>query len=288
MQLDDSDRAAAAALIELAFAEDLGESGDRTSMALIPETQTATATFVARRPGTLAGLPVATMAASRFDSRLVTKWLVNDGAAVAAAQPIGSISGPLRAILAAERTVLNFLQRLSGVATLTRAFVDAAAGTHAAILDTRKTTPGWRRLEKYAVRCGGGRNHRFGLYDALLIKDNHIAGVGGDVAEAVQRARAHAGNAGLPVEIEVDSLTQLEAVLAVRPEIVLLDNMSVQRMTEAVTLRDRIAPGVLLEASGGINLQTVRAIAETGVDRISIGALTHSAPALDLALDLPA
>jgi len=280
--------AAALALIDLALAEDLGTTGDRTTLALIPEASTATAALIARTPGVVAGLQIAAMVIGQVDANLKMTFNVEDGAGVTRGDVIGTVAGSLRSILIAERTALNFLQRLSGIATLTRKFVDASASTNAVILDTRKTTPGWRLLEKYAVKCGGGVNHRIGLYDAILIKDNHIAGVSGDVVEAVLRARAYPGNAGLEVEIEVDSLAQLERVLSVHPEIVLLDNMSNQLMREAVALRDRLAPGTKLEASGGVNLTTVRAIAETGVDRISVGALTHSAPALDIALDIPA
>jgi nicotinate-nucleotide pyrophosphorylase (carboxylating) len=175
---------------------------------------------------------------------------------------------------------------MSGIATMTARYVDAIRGTNAVVLDTRKTAPGWRWLDKYAVACGGGTNHRNGLFDGILIKDNHIAGLGPDgVAEAVRRARAHPANAGLPVEIEVDSLEQLAEVLPLRPEIVLLDNMPPATMAQAVALRNAKSPGTKLEASGGITLATIRAAAESGVDRISVGAITHSAPALDIALD---
>ncbi len=274
-------------LIDLALAEDLGTAGDRTTLALIPKDQIATATFVARTPGIVAGLQVAAMVIHQVDANLKTDFAISDGAAVTRGTVLGTITGSLRSILIAERTALNFLQRLSGIASLTRKFVDEIAGTRAVILDTRKTTPGWRHLEKYAVKCGGGVNHRFGLYDAILIKDNHIAGVNGDVVEAVNRARSYPGNARLPVEIEVDSLVQLENVLIAKPEIVLLDNMSTDLLRQAVAIRDRLAPTTQLEASGGVNLSTVRGIAETGVDRISVGAITHSAPALDIALDIP-
>jgi nicotinate-nucleotide pyrophosphorylase (carboxylating) len=189
--------------------------------------------------------------------------------------------------LTAERTALNFLQRLSGVATRTRLFVAAVAGTRAQILDTRKTTPGWRLLEKYAVRCGGGHNHRLGLYDGVLIKDNHLACLGnrpGAITEAVAAARAGLGTT-VPLELEVDGLHQLDEALACRPDIVLLDNMPPEDLRAAVRRRDRDAPGVLLEASGGVTLETVAAIAATGVDRVSVGSLTHSAVALDIALD---
>ena len=196
------------------------------------------------------------------------------------------LRGRAAPILTGERTALNFLQRLSGVASLTRQFVDAVAGLPVKILDTRKTTPGWRRLEKYAVRMGGGTNHRIGLFDMVLIKDNHLAALKPRetaIKQAVESARSEFPT--LPVEVEVDSLEQLDQALAVRPDIVLLDNMPPERMREAVARRNAAAPEVKLEASGGVNLQTVRAIAETGVDRISVGALTHSAKALDIALD---
>jgi len=194
----------------------------------------------------------------------------------------------LRALLVAERPALNFLQRLSGIATLTRRYVDAVAGTRPQILDTRKTTPGWRLLEKYAVRTGGGHNLRLGLFDGILIKDNHLAGLGGDVKKVIRLARSLPANAGLPVEVEVDSLDQLAVALAEKPEIVLLDNMGPDLLRKAVAMRDSNSPTTLLEASGGVTLDTVRPSAETGVDRISVGALTHSAPALDIALDYQA
>jgi nicotinate-nucleotide pyrophosphorylase (carboxylating) len=272
-------------LVELALAEDLGPTGDRTSLATIPESKTATAAFVARAPGVLAGLPAAAMVCRMVDPALAFAVLVEDGARLERGTTIATVSGSLRSILAAERTALNFLQHLSGIASLTRKFVDAAAGFRAKILDTRKTTPGWRLLEKYAVRMGGGVNHRMGLFDAILIKDNHLAGLKADPRKAVAMAREYPGNAGLPVEVEVDSLGQFDDALAVRAEIVLLDNMNLDGLRSAVARRDAVAPQVLLEASGGVNLFTVRDIASTGVDRISVGALTHSAPALDIALD---
>jgi nicotinate-nucleotide pyrophosphorylase (carboxylating) len=277
--------AACRRLVELALAEDLGTTGDRTSLATIPADATGRAAFVARSPGVVAGLPVAAMVCAAVDPQLAFAVVTPDGSRLERGTVLATVAGPLRAVLAAERTALNFLQRLSGVATLTRAFVDAAGGHRAQLLDTRKTTPGWRLLEKYAVRCGGGVNHRVGLYDGVLIKDNHLAGLGGDVRRAVEAARAYPGNAGLPVEVEVDTLEQLEHALAVRADIVLLDNMPPDLLRAAVARRDAVAPGVLLEASGGVNLRTVREIAATGVDRISVGALTHSAPALDVGLD---
>ena len=276
---------AARRLVELALAEDLGSTGDRTSESVIPAEARATAVFIARSGGVIAGLPVARIVCETFPG-LVLHDVVTDGIAVAPKTEIAVLSGPLRAILVAERTALNFLQRLSGIATLTRKYVDAVAGTNAVVLDTRKTTPGWRNLEKYAVRCGGGTNHRMGLYDGILIKDNHLAGLGmGGVRKAVELARRDPRNAGLPVEIEVDSLAQLDEALSVHPEIVLLDNMPADMMRDAVKRRNVASPHTKLEASGGINLTTIRAAAETGVDRISVGAITHSVTALDIALD---
>ena len=277
--------AACRKLIDLALAEDLGATGDRTSLATIPANATAAAAFVARSAGVVAGLPAAAMVCQAIDPALTFTVVSDDGARPDRGATLATVSGSLRSILAAERTALNFLQRLSGVATLTRKFVDAVAGYRARILDTRKTTPGWRLLEKYAVRMGGGANHRIGLFDGILIKDNHLAGLNGDVRKAVEAARTFPGNAGIPVEVEVDTLAQLEHALAVRADIVLLDNMNLEQLKAAVARRDAVAPGVLLEASGGVNLQTVRDVAATGVDRISVGALTHSAPALDIALD---
>ncbi|MBM3979351.1 MAG: carboxylating nicotinate-nucleotide diphosphorylase [Planctomycetes bacterium] len=285
MTLSPAEAGAADTLIALALSEDLGTGGDRTSLATIPESTTARAAFVARGAGVVAGLPVAERVCHAVSAALAFTPAVPDGTATARGTVLATVGGPLRAVLAAERTALNFLQRLSGVASLTRKFVDAAGGFRARVLDTRKTTPGWRLLEKYAVRAGGGTNHRVGLYDGILIKDNHLAGIGGDVRRAVEAARAFAGNAGLPVEVEVDTLDQLEVALAVRADIVLLDNMSLDQLRAAVARRDAVAPGVLLEASGGVNLTTVRDIAATGVDRVSVGALTHSAPALDIGLD---
>jgi nicotinate-nucleotide pyrophosphorylase (carboxylating) len=276
---------AADALIRLALAEDLDAAGDRTSLATIPEGEFARAAFVARAAGVVAGLPVAERVCRAVSPHLAFAPAVPDGTATARGTRLATVSGPLRAILAAERTALNFLQRLSGVASLTRQFVDPCGNYRAKILDTRKTTPGWRLLEKYAVRAGGGANHRVGLHDAILIKDNHLAGLGGDVRKAVEAARSYPGNAGLPVEVEVDTLEQLEVALAVRADIVLLDNMTPDQLRAAVARRDAVAPGVLLEASGGVNLGTVRDIAATGVDRIRVGALTHSAPARDIGLD---
>jgi nicotinate-nucleotide pyrophosphorylase (carboxylating) len=278
-------------LIKLALAEDLGSAGDITSQAVIPPDLAGRAVFVARTWGVIAGLPAAAAVVAAFDPRLQFQTLVEEGTRVEAGARLALVGGPMRSILAAERTALNFLQRLSGVATQTRRYVDAIAGLPNQILDTRKTTPGWRLLEKYAVRCGGGHNHRLGLYDGVLIKDNHLAALPmGDqrlqIAEAMRRAHAaRRPEAALSVEIEVDNLEELDAALAAGPDIILLDNMPLDMLREAVRRRNEKARSVKLEASGGVTLATVRAIAETGVDRISVGALTHSAPALDIALD---
>jgi nicotinate-nucleotide pyrophosphorylase (carboxylating) len=290
-QFTPAETAACCQLVNLALAEDLDGAGDVTSQATIPADLRGRAAFVARADGVVAGLPAAALVVAAVDTTLVVKPQVQDGTPVRRGTRLATASGPMRGILAAERTALNFLQRLSGVATQTAKYVQAVAGLPGRIFDTRKTTPGWRLLEKYAVRQGGGHNHRVGLYDALLVKDNHLAALAaaapGDVWQRLQAALASRGS--LPVEIEVDTPEQLEQVLPLRPDMVLLDNMTNDQMRAAVALRDRLAPGVLLEASGGVTLATVRGIAETGVDRISVGALTHSAVALDIALDyLPA
>jgi nicotinate-nucleotide pyrophosphorylase (carboxylating) len=289
VEFDNAARDCALRLITLALEEDLRDRGDLTSRALIDPEAHGTVQIVARRAGVLSGLPVAGMVFAAVDPQVQLACRLRDGAALARGTAIADVSGPIRSLLTGERTVLNFLTHLSGVATLTRQFVDAVAGTKATILDTRKTLPGWRALEKYAVRCGGGTNHRMGLYDGVLIKDNHVAAwCGSDrthtLAEAVRQARDRSP-AGVAVEIEVDSPDQLADALQGAPDIVLLDNMPAVMLREAVALRDRVARGVRLEASGGISLATVRSIAESGVERISIGLLTHSAPALDLAFD---
>lgn len=268
-------------VVRAALAEDLGRAGDVTARACAPEDARLAAVFAARREGRVAGLACARLAvlaldpAARFEARLA------DGDDAAPGAVLAEVEAGARALLSAERTALNLLGRLSGVATLTRSYVRAVAGTAARIADTRKTTPGLRALEKHAVLCGGGLNHRFGLDDAILIKDNHIAVCGGDVAEAVRRARAFSGHL-MKVEVEVDGLDQLEAALAEGPDVVMLDNFSLGDLRRAVALTSGRA---VLEASGGVSLETVRAIAETGVDVISVGALTHSAPALDVGLD---
>lgn len=287
MNLSPCEADACLRLITWSLAEDLGPAGDLTSRATISENMNGQAACIARAHGTLAGLPAVAMVVVSVDSQLNFQPLMADAASVEPGTRLAILSGPMRSLLVAERTALNFLQRLSGIATMTRRFVDAVAGLPVQILDTRKTTPGWRLLEKYAVRCGGGHNHRIGLYDGILIKDNHLAALGGGsavVTEAVRKARQQVGHS-IPVEVEVENFEQLDAALAERPDIVLLDNMPPAMMHEAVRRRNAVAPEVKLEASGGVTLQTVRAIAETGVDRISVGALTHSAPSLDIALD---
>jgi nicotinate-nucleotide pyrophosphorylase (carboxylating) len=290
--LNPAERRAASHLVELALQEDLQTVGDLTCAAVIPEGLTGQALFVARSEGVVAGLPVVGLVyeVSQTGGEVTFEPLVEDGARLKPGTALGRVTGAMSAILATERTALNFLQRLSAVASLTRAYVDQVADLPCRILDTRKTTPGWRLLEKYAVRCGGGQNHRMGLYDGVMLKDNHLAalarsGAGeGTIAGAVRAVRQQYGTS-VPLEVEVDTLEQLDEALDAGPDVVLLDNMSLDQLREAVQRRNRDAPGVLLEASGGINLTTLRGIAETGVDRISVGALTHSAPALDIGLD---
>jgi nicotinate-nucleotide pyrophosphorylase (carboxylating) len=275
-----------AVLIDFALTEDLGDDSDVTSRATIPDGLKGRAAFVARAPGVLAGLEAAERVCLRVDHNLRFNAQRQDGQRLGVGETIATVEGAMRSILMAERTALNFLQRLSGVASLTRQFVDAVAGLPVKILDTRKTTPGWRMLEKYAVRMGGGTNHRIGLFDMVLIKDNHLAAIRPKetaIRHAVEAARSEFPT--VPIEVEVESLEQLDQALDAKPDIVLLDNMRLDQMKEAVSRRNAAAPEVKLEASGGVNLHTVRAIAETGVDRISVGALTHSAKALDIALD---
>lgn len=266
--------------VEQALLEDLGVRGDLTTDATVHRGTMSAATFGARRAGVIAGLAVAEAAFHALDATVVFEPLVADGARVAAGEVAARVSGPAHALLTGERVALNFLSHMSGIATLTRRYVDLVAGTGARIADTRKTTPGLRAFEKYAVRCGGGQNHRSGLYDAILIKDNHIVAAGG-IEAALSAARAHAGHM-VKIEIEVTSLDELAEALKHPVDAVLLDNMEPSMLREAVALVDRRA---ITEASGGVNLETVRAIAESGVDLISIGALTHSAPILDLGLD---
>jgi nicotinate-nucleotide pyrophosphorylase (carboxylating) len=267
-------------VVRAALAEDLGRAGDITSEACIPADARLAARIAVRKAGVVAGLDCARIALAVLDPHARFEPAVHDGEMVQAGTVLALVEGPARAVLSAERVALNLLGRLSGVATLTSDYVQAVQGTGARIADTRKTTPGLRALEKYAVRCGGGLNHRFGLDDAILIKDNHVAACGG-VGPALDRARAAAGHL-VKIEVEVDSLDQLDEALPHRPDVIMLDNFSLADLTEAVR---RTGGRVRLEASGGVSLQTVRAIAETGVDVISVGALTHSAPALDVGLD---
>ena len=291
-------------LTRLAVFEDLDRGQDWTTVCLVGEASKAAANIVARQAGVMAGLAAIPALLDEMEIEADLRLLAADGDAVPARTTVATIAGSARDLLTSERTILNLLGRLSGIATQTRRFVDAIAGTKARLYDTRKTIPGWRRLEKYAVHCGGGHNHRTGLYDAILIKDNHLA-LGRDEpgaaafapAEAVRRARAFlaqqvagevprgAPDPAMLVEVEVDSLEQLQEVLPEKPDIVLLDNMTPDMLRAAVTIRDGGGYASELEASGGINLQTIRAVAESGVERISSGALTHSAVCLDVALD---
>ncbi len=286
-------------LLELAVCEDLANGRDLTTDGLVPGEATGRAEIIAREAGVAAGLPLVEMTLGRIEPRLKWRATLQDGRVLRPADCLGSREGPAGAILKAERIVLNMLGRLCGIAGLTRRYVEAVSATTARIYDTRKTTPGWRRLEKYAVRQGGGCNHRTGLFDAVLIKDNHLA-LGREFsaarsytpAEAVVRARdfiaaelSPSEAANTIIEIEVDTLQQFDEVLPAGPHIVLLDNMSEAELREAVSRRDKLKAAVELEASGGVTLETVAAIARTGVERISVGALTHSAASLDLGLD---
>ena len=267
-------------VVRMALAEDLGRAGDITAAACVPAEARLRAAFRARQPGVAAGLACARLAVAALDPEARFVAETEDGDAVEPGAVLARVEANARALLSAERTALNLLGRLSGIATLTAAYVAAVQGTGARIADTRKTTPGLRALEKHAVRCGGGANHRFGLDDAILIKDNHVAACGG-VGPALQRARAYAGHL-VRVEVEVDTLQQLDEALPYLPDVIMLDNFSLDDLRTAVA---RAGGRVTLEASGGVNLQTVRRIAETGVDVISVGALTHSAPVLDIGLD---
>jgi nicotinate-nucleotide pyrophosphorylase (carboxylating) len=281
--MDDKLRAAIEHAVGVALAEDVGQ-GDLTTQTTVPVKAQARAVIVAREPLVLAGTAVAEAVFRRTAPEAELDIRATDGVLLTRGNEVLEVSGPARGILTGERVALNFLQRLSGVATLTRKFVESVEGTGTVILDTRKTTPGLRTLEKYAVVCGGGRNHRLGLFDLVLIKDNHLATLMTEAAHpirlAIQRARQRCP--GQPIEVEVDNLTQLAEAIEVGVDRVLLDNMSIEQLRTAVAL----ARGkVITEASGGVSLETVRAIAETGVDFISVGALTHSARSVDLALD---
>ncbi len=270
-------------ILRSALAEDLGQRGDITTDAIISADTRARGAIVARAPGRVAGLSMALRTFELLDQTVSCDMLANDGDEVMAGQTLAYINGPARVVITGERVALNLLGRLSGIASATAAFVDAVRGTGARILCTRKTTPGMRALEKYAVRAGGGCNHRFGLYDEVLIKDNHIA-IAGGVPQAIERVR-RGNRTSVPcrIEVEVDNLAQLEQALAAGVDAVLLDNMDPSSLARAVALVDGRAT---TEASGGITLETATAIAETGVDYLSIGWLTHSAPALDVGLDI--
>jgi len=296
-------------LIRLAVREDLSRWHDWTTVALVPEGMRGAARVVARQSGVIAGLAAARIVLDEYDPRIEWQDLALDGTQVEPGRALAQLAGPARSLLTVERPLLNLLGHLSGIATLTRTYVDEVAGSPARVYDTRKTTPGWRRLEKYAVRCGGGMNHRLGLFDAVLIKDNHLAfcaalpgttavpavpetGACLTPAQAVAKVREFLDDlepndprSGLIVEVEVDTLEQLEQVLPAGPDIVLLDNMSPAELRVAVARRDATFPRVQLEASGGIELTTIGEVARTGVERISVGALTHSAKWFDVGLD---
>ncbi len=267
-------------LVDLALEEDIGP-GDLTSLAVIPEGHRAVGRLVAREPLVLSGLDVAALVFERVDGRVVLEPRCQDGTEVCAEEIVAEVSGPTQALLAAERTALNFLQRLSGVATLTRRYVEALAGSGTRLTDTRKTTPGWRWLEKRAVRHGGGLNHRFALYDGILIKDNHLAAAG-DLETAIARARRRASHLA-KIEVEVDSIEQIEPALRAGADLLLLDNMDDETLARAVA---RVGGRVPTEASGGITLERLPAVAKAGVSFVSCGAITHGARAVDLAFDL--
>ena len=269
--------------VRLALAEDIG-GGDATTLATVPANATAQAVMRAREPLVVAGIGFAEAAFRQLSPKIKIKKRSRDGQRIAAGKTLLKISGPARAILTAERVALNFVQRLSGVATLTSQFVEAVRGTNANILDTRKTTPGWRRFEKYAVKCGGAKNHRIGLFDMVLIKDNHLVALRDEKPNAIAAAvtRARRKNPRLKVEVEADTLQQVEQAANASADFILLDNMELKQLRQAVKI---VRGRALTEASGGVNLKTVRAIAGTGVDFISVGALTHSACAVDIGLD---
>jgi nicotinate-nucleotide pyrophosphorylase (carboxylating) len=297
-------------IVRLAVREDLDRGCDWTTVSLVPADRAGKAEIVTRQRGVIAGIPALVLALREMNIAAEFVPRVADGDSVEAGAVIASLAGKARDLLTAERLLLNLLGRMSGIATLTRRYVDAVSGKPARIYDTRKTTPGWRRLEKYAVRCGGGWNHRVGLFSAVLVKDNHLAFLSGsgsvpggspaeagdrssDAALAVECIKKFLSETDAPamplsdmlVEVEVDSLTQLDGALRAGPDIVLLDNMTRDQLRQAVACRDAVAPEIELEASGGITLETVRSVAETGVERISVGALTHAAASLDVSLD---
>ena len=284
-------------ILRLAIREDLDRSVDVTTMAVVPPGVKGQAGLISRSHGVAAGIDLIDEMIEELDANIAWDQRVGDGEPIKPGQVLSVLSGDARDLLTCERTILNVICRLSGIASLTHRYVEAVRGTKARVYDTRKTTPGWRRLEKYAVRCGGGHNHRLGLYDGILIKDNHLAcraaanGELLDPGKAVALAKRFVAEGGASfeypplIEVEIDRLSQLENALRAGPNIILLDNMKCELLTECVAIRNRIAPEVELEASGGVNLNTIGAIAATGVDRISVGALTHSAPVHDIGLD---
>ena len=269
-------------LIELALREDLGLAGDRTSLSTIPADRVISGKITAKAPGVVAGLEAVALVYEALDPTVIVRPLLDDGQFVTTGIVVCEVTGTALSVLSGERTALNFLQRLSGVATMARRFVDAVQHTKAVILDTRKTTPGWRIIEKYAVRQGGAQNHRIGLYDMVLIKDNHIDAAG-SITAAVSAARQALRSNQILIEVEVKDLEELHEAIELHVDRILLDNMSLAEMRQAVALTNKRIP---LEASGNVSLETVAAIAETGVDFISVGALTHSAPILDLSMRL--
>lgn len=267
-------------LIQMAYAEDLGDAGDVTTWATIPENSQSTAVVNSRNNGVISGVEIAVACFKHIDSTLEVTAHKIDGARVAPGDAIITINGKSRSILTAERVALNFMGRMSGISKLTAEYADIIAHTKARICCTRKTTPGLRRVEKFAVRCGGGVNHRFGLYDAILIKDNHIEACG-SIGGAIDQARSKAGHM-VKIEVELDHLSDLDEALAHNPDVIMLDNMSPEKLAQGV---EKISGRAVVEASGGVSLDTVKAIAESGVDLISVGALTHSAPNFDVGLD---
>jgi nicotinate-nucleotide pyrophosphorylase (carboxylating) len=274
-------------LIALALSEDLGDRGDVTSQAFIPSASTSFARIVAREECIVSGLSTALEVFRRIDPQLEVTLRCSEGERLSLGATLIELKGSTRSILSGERTALNFLGRLCGIATLSGCYAEKARGTKTVLLDTRKTTPGWRLLEKQAVKAGGCTNHRMGLHDAVLVKDNHLAALGSLDALPAVISKLRAEHPGLPIEVEADTLEQLERLLTMTGiDVILLDNMDATMMRKALTLRNTLSAAVLLEASGGVTLETLRQIADTGVDRISVGALTHSAPNTDLSMEL--
>lgn len=284
-------------ILRLAIREDLDRSVDLTTMAIVPPGVSGSAALISRSHGVAAGIDLIDEMIAELDAKIQWDQRVGDGETIEPGQTLSVLSGDARDLLTCERTILNVICRLSGIASLTKRYVDAVQGSKSRVYDTRKTTPGWRRLEKYAVRCGGGHNHRLGLYDGILIKDNHLAcraaanGELLDAGQSVRLAKTFVESGAVKfqqppmIEVEIDRISQLESALAASPNIILLDNMNCDLLSQCVAIRDQIAPSVELEASGGVNLSTIGNIAATGVDRISVGALTHSASVHDIGLD---